>query len=114
MKEVPENKYLKTCYTSFPGAQRAPLSTLNSRGVAGQQLQQHRLQPPQRQMPDALVVAYLLENALGDCQFVVDGPLLDPQAGKPDIGLQIFTRVGELLWCYCSAVCRSPIWQAWK
>ena len=30
MKSVSENIYLKTCSTSFPGAQSASLSTLNS------------------------------------------------------------------------------------
>ena len=30
MKSVPENVYLQTCSTSFPGAQSASLSTLNS------------------------------------------------------------------------------------
>ena len=30
MKSVPENVYLKTCSISFPGAQSASLSTLNS------------------------------------------------------------------------------------
>ena len=32
----------------------------------------------------------------------------DPQAGKPDIGFITFTIVQELLWYYCSPVCRSP------
>ena len=35
-------------------------------------------------------------------------PLQDPQAGKPDTKLRIFTTVGELLWYYCSPVCGSP------
>ena len=35
-------------------------------------------------------------------------PLLDPQAGKSDVGFRIFTTVRELLWYYCSPVCRSP------
>ena len=30
MQSVPVNNYLKTCSTSFPGAQSASLSTLNS------------------------------------------------------------------------------------
>ena len=64
-------------------------------------------------MPDALVVAHSLENALGKCQVAVDVPLLDPQAGEPDTGLQIFLRVGELLWYYCSPVCGSPTQQIW-
>ena len=37
-------------------------------------------------------------------------PLLDSQAGKPDVGFRTFTTVGELLW-YCSPVCGSPTWQ---
>ena len=65
-------------------------------------------------MSDAFVVVHSLESALGKCQFVADIPLLGPQAGEPDIGLQIFTRGGELVWYYCSPVCRSPIWQAWN
>ena len=32
----------------------------------------------------------------------------DPQAGEPDVGLRTFTTVRELLWYYCSPVCRSP------
>ena len=36
------------------------------------QLQQHRVQSPQRQMADALVVVQSLANALGRCQFVID------------------------------------------
>lgn len=30
MQSVPVNNYLKTCSTSFPGAQSTPFSTLNS------------------------------------------------------------------------------------
>ena len=64
MKSVSENIYLKTCSTSFPGAQSALLSTLNflqgmskvtSCSSTGQV-------SPQRQMA----------NALGEWQFVVD------------------------------------------
>ena len=64
MKSVPKNIYLKTCTTSFSEAQSASLSTLElpSGCVEVQQLQQHRVQSPQRQMA----------NALGKCQFVVD------------------------------------------
>ena len=40
-------------------------------------------------------------------------PLLDPQAGKPDVGVRIFTIGGELLWYYCSPVCGSPTWQVY-
>ena len=40
-------------------------------------------------------------------------PLLDPQAGKPDVGFRMFTTVGELLWYYCSSVCGSPIQWVW-
>ena len=46
-------------------------------------------------MSDAFVVVHSLENALGKCQFVADIPLLGPQAGEPDIGLQIFTKSGR-------------------
>ena len=35
-------------------------------------------------------------------------PLLDPQLGKPDVGLRTFTPVGGLLWYNCSSVCESP------
>ena len=31
-------------------------------------------------------------------------PLLDPQVGKPDVGLRTFTPVGGLLWYECSPV----------
>ena len=34
-------------------------------------------------------------------------PLLDPQVGKPDVGLRTFTPVGGLLWYNCSPVCES-------
>ena len=48
-------------------------STLNSlRDVEGQQLQQQKVQSLQRQMANSLVVIQLLENSLGQCQFVVD------------------------------------------
>ena len=36
---------------------------------------------------------------------------LDPQVGKPDVGLRTFTPVGGLLWCKCSPVCESPTQQ---
>ena len=39
--------------------------------------------------------------------------LLDPKAGKPDVGLRTFTTVGELLWYNCSQVCGLPTWQVW-
>ena len=34
-------------------------------------------------------------------------------AGKCDLGLRTFTTVGELLWCYCSPVWRSPTRWVW-
>ena len=40
-------------------------------------------------------------------------PLLDPQVGKPDVGLRAFTPVGGLLWYKCSPVCESPTQQLW-
>ena len=40
-------------------------------------------------------------------------PLLDPQVGKPDVGLRTFTPVGGLLWYKCSPVCESPTHQLW-
>ena len=40
-------------------------------------------------------------------------PLLDPQAGKPDVGFRTFTIVWELLLYYCSPVCGSPTQQVW-
>ena len=39
--------------------------------------------------------------------------LLDPQVGKPDVGLRTFTPVGGLLWYKCSPVCESPTQQLW-
>ena len=39
----------------------------------------------------------------------VSVPLQDPQAGKPDTKLRIFTTVGELLWYYCSPVVGRPL-----
>ena len=73
MKSVTENIFLKTRSTSFCGTQSISLSTLSSpRGVLiGHQLQQHRVQFPQRQMADALLVQSLAD-AFGKCQFVVD------------------------------------------
>ena len=38
-------------------------------------------------------------------------PLLDPQVGKPDLGLRIFTPVGGLLWYNFSPLCESPTQQ---
>ena len=40
-------------------------------------------------------------------------PLLDPQVGKPDVGLRTFTAVGGLLWYNCSPVCDSPTQCLW-
>ena len=40
-------------------------------------------------------------------------PLLDPQVGKPDVGLRTFTPVGGLLWYNCSPVCESPTQRLW-
>ena len=40
-------------------------------------------------------------------------PLLDPQVGKPDVGLRTFSPVGGLLWYNCSLVCESPTHQLW-
>ena len=41
-------------------------------------------------------------------------PLLDPQAGKPDVELRrTFTTVGELLWYHCSPVCGLPTQKIW-
>ena len=39
--------------------------------------------------------------------------LLDPQVGKPDVGLRTFTPVGGLLWYKCPPVCESPTQQLW-
>ena len=38
-------------------------------------------------------------------------PLLDPQAGKPDVGLRPLIMVGELLGYYCSPVFEWPTWR---
>ena len=40
-------------------------------------------------------------------------PLLDPQVGKPDVGLRTFTPVGRLLWHNCSPVCDSSTQRLW-
>ena len=40
-------------------------------------------------------------------------PLLDPKAGKPDMGFRTFTKVREFLWHYCSPACGSPTQQIW-
>ena len=40
-------------------------------------------------------------------------PLLDPQAGKPDMRLRNFTTVGELCWYYCTPDCGSPSQWVW-
>ena len=39
--------------------------------------------------------------------------LLDPQVGKPDVGLRTFTPVGGLLWYKCLPLCESPTHQLW-
>ena len=39
--------------------------------------------------------------------------LLDPQVGKPELGLRTFPPVGGLLWYKCSPVCESPTQQLW-
>ena len=39
--------------------------------------------------------------------------LLDPQAGKPVMGLRTFTTVRELLQCYCFLVCWLPTQRVW-
>ena len=39
--------------------------------------------------------------------------MLDPQVGKPDVGLRTFTPKGGLLWYKCSPVCESPTQQLW-
>ena len=57
------SNYLKTYSTSIPGAEvsHSP-PELPSGHVKGQQLQQHRIQFPQRQMADVL----------GKCPFVIE------------------------------------------
>ena len=40
-------------------------------------------------------------------------PLLDTQAGEPDVGPRTFTIVQELLWYYCSPDCASLTQQVW-
>ena len=80
MKSVPENFYLKTCSTSFPGVQSASLSTLNSpQGMlkvgscssTGLNLQRGRWQ-----VPLFLLLFSPWPSALGKCQYVVDRPHL--------------------------------------
>ena len=49
---------------------------LPSGHILRQQLQQHKIQSPKRQMANALVaVVQSLANALGKCQIVVDKPM---------------------------------------
>ena len=45
------------------------------------------------------------------CGFPV--PLLDPQAGKPDVGSKPSRQCEKLLWYYCSPVCGFPTLQVW-
>ena len=60
------SNYLKTCSTSFPGAQcLILLSEFPSGGVEGQQLPQRRVQSPHRQM----------SSAFGKRPFVVDSSI---------------------------------------
>ena len=40
-------------------------------------------------------------------------PLLNPHAGKPNVGFRTFTTLGELLWYYCSPVCGPPTQGVW-
>ena len=40
-------------------------------------------------------------------------PLLDPQVGKSHVGPRTFAALRELLWYFCSPVCRSPTWWVW-
>ena len=61
MQSVPVNNYLKTCSTSFPGAQSA-FSTVKSMQGMCVEGQQRRVQSAQRHMA----------NALGKRPFVVD------------------------------------------
>jgi len=61
MQSVPVNNYLKTCSTSFPGAQSA-FSTVKSMQGMCVEGQQRRLQSAQRHVA----------NALGKRPFVVD------------------------------------------
>ena len=74
MKSVPENIYLKTCSTSFPGAQSILHPELPSGCVEDQQLQQHRIKSPQRETA----------NALHKCQYVADSTLkgTEPRIAK--------------------------------
>ena len=74
MKSVPENIYLsKGLFHQFPWSTECLTlpPDFRSGGVEGQQLQQHRVQSPQRQMANALVVQSV-ENSLGKCQFIID------------------------------------------
>ena len=62
---VPENTYLTTCPTSSPGAQSVLHPELPSGCAEDQQLQQHRIQSPQRETA----------NALRKCQYGADSTL---------------------------------------
>ena len=70
MQDEKGTTYLKTCPTSFPGAQSASVSSRTPSGrVGSQQLQQHRIQSQQRQMVKALdkyqiVVASVISPAV--------------------------------------------------
>ena len=74
MKSIPEKYLSKDLFYQFPWSTEclAPDPEFPSEGAEGWQLQQHRVQSPQRPMAKALVVVQWLANALGKCQFVVD------------------------------------------
>ena len=40
-------------------------------------------------------------------------PLWDPQVGSSSVGFRTLIILGELLWYYCTPVCRSSTWQVW-
>ena len=61
-------------------------------------------------------VESLLSNPAGLQSWFLWGLLLllrDPQAGKPDVGLRIFTPVRELLWYNYFPVCGLPTRHVW-
>ena len=47
------------------------------------------------------------KSSFGPIPWAFPVPLLDPQAGKPDVGLRTFTTAGELLW-FCSLWVTHP------
>ena len=72
--------------------------------------------PPRLESVSYSPVELLQSNPTGfqghiPCGFPV--PLLDPQAGKPDVGSKPSRQCEKLLWYYCSPVCGFPTLHVW-